>query len=684
MIEYDVLNDVCTLRLNAGRLNTISFELLEELCGALRRANADGDVRVIVITGGDGHFSAGADVNIFKGITSSDEAVEVSRVFQEAFGVVEGSAKPVVAAVAGTVMGSALELAMACHYRVCDEKTKFSMPEIRLGINPGAGGTQRLPRLIGAEAALGMLLTAKAVSAQDALGMGLVDGICAVGYFVGGVERVRKTRECFEKIGDVVVNEAAFAGAERIVNRARAEVIAGGRILEAVKTGIVESFEAGLRKEQEVFAECMETAATRNKIYLFFATRKTSKVEELEGIEARRIKRAAVVGMGSMGTGIVHALIIAGFEVVVRDENSGVLEKGVAKIRKSIEKRVSAGKMTEDRADEMLSLITTTTEWGDIADADIVIEAVFEDLSVKQSVLAEIEKVCPAETIVATNTSTLLLDRLGEKMEYPDRLIGLHFFNPAQVMPLVEVIRCESTRPEVVAGSLQFAKQIRKTPVLVRNREGFVVNRIFIPYFKEAFYLLEDGASVRDIDEAMVEFGFPMGPLTLIDMAGLDILEFTDEIMRNAFVHHNRRSDILGRLVEGGFLGQKSGSGLYKYVKGDYTPGDSSEAQKIIADVRDEKGISPRHIDAEEIVDRMVLRMVNEAYYVMAEGIALRQSDVDVAMVLGTGFPDFRGGVLKYANEIGIETVKKRLGVLAEKFGERFRPCEYLKNMKGK
>ena len=684
MIEYDISNDVCTLRLKAGRLNAITFELLEELCRYIRRANSDDDVRLIVITGSEHHFSAGADVNIFKDISSAEEAIETSRVFQEAFGFVEKSAKPVIAAVAGNVMGSALELAMACHYRICNEKTKFSMPEIGLGINPGAGGTQRLPRLVGAEAALGMLLTAKTVNAKDALQMGLVDSVCVADDFLADVRGVRKNRESFEKIDDAAVNEAAFVRAEKIIKTARPEVIAGAKILEAVKTGIAESFEAGLRKEQEVFAECMETQATRNKIYLFFATPKTSKVEELEGIEAAKINRAAVVGMGSMGTGIVHALIIAGFDVVVRDEGKKALEKGVAKITKSIEKRISAGKMSTERGETMLTLITTTTKWADISDADIVIEAVFEDVSVKQSALAEIETVCSAKTIVATNTSTLSLDTLSEKMAYPDRLIGLHFFNPAQVMPLVEVIRRESTSPEVIAGALRFTKQIRKTPVLVRNREGFIVNRIFIPYFKEAFYLLEDGASVLDIDEAMVNFGFPMGPLTLIDMAGLDILEFTDELMRNVFEHHNPRSDILTRLVVQGCLGQKTGSGLYKYVKGDYTRHDNPEAQKIIADVRNEKKIVPSQIGRDEIAERLILRMVNEAYCVMDEGVAVRQSDIDVAMVLGTGFPDFRGGVLKYAGELGIETVKERLGILAEKFGKRFKPNKYLLNMKGK
>jgi 3-hydroxyacyl-CoA dehydrogenase len=322
----------------------------------------------------------------------------------------------------------------------------------------------------------------------------------------------------------------------------------------------------------------------------------------------------------------------------------------------------------------MLALITTTTKSSDIAHADIVIEAVFETVPVKRAVLAEIENNCRPETIIATNTSTLSLDDLAAKMTHPDRLVGLHFFNPAQVMPLVEVIRTHTTSPKTIATALQLTKQIRKTPVLVNNREGFLVNRIFIPYLKEAFYLLEDGADPRAIDAAAVDFGFPMGPLTLIDMAGLDILAFTDEVMRKAFDHHNPESDVLSQLVLKGLLGQKTGSGLYKYQKGDYTPYDNPEAQKIIANVRKKKAKHPAEIDKDAITERLVLRMVNEALYVMDEKIAQRQSDLDVAMVLGIGFPDFRGGLLKYANDLGIENVKKRLEALADQFGPRFQP----------
>ncbi len=680
-IEYSTSDNLCILRLNAPPVNTFTFELLEQLRSVISRANEDGKVRAIVLIGDEKHFSAGADVNIFEQIASAKEAIKISRIFQDAFAVVEDSAKPIAAAVGGKVMGSALEVASACHFRVCTPNAKFSMPEVRLGINPGAGGTQRLPRLIGPEAALKMLLTAETLNAEQALQLGLVDVISQDADLIATAQKLLdmhaqpiKTSTRTDNISDTDAYGAAVAWAEQFIGKGRPEIIAPRKIFEAVKTGIDESFQAGLIAEQQVFAECMGTPATRNKIYVFFATRKTAKAGDTAEAKPALIKTTAVIGMGSMGTGIAHALIIAGLGVVVFDQDRVMLEKGLAQIAGSVEKRVAAGKLSSARAEQMLALISTATDSHDIAEADLVIEAVFEDVPTKQAVIAEIEDACSAEAIIASNTSTLSLDILAENMRHPDRFVGLHFFNPAQRMPLVEVIKCDSTPAGTISTALSFAKRIRKTPVLVRNSTGFLVNRIFIPYFKEAFYLLEDGADVRAIDAAAVEFGFPMGPLTLIDMAGLDILVFTDEVMRCAYPRHGPLSEIATILVKKGCLGQKTGSGLYKYQKGDYTRHDSLEAQSIIADVRNKRNIARGGVDDEEIIDRLVLRMVNEALYVMNEQIVQRQSDVDAAMVLGTGFPDFRGGVLKYANDLGIETVSNRLEALAQKHGPRFQP----------
>jgi 3-hydroxyacyl-CoA dehydrogenase len=579
---------------------------------------------------------------------------------------------------------------MSCRFRVCAKGTTFSLPEVTLGINPGAGGTQRLPRLIGLEAALKMLLTGEPIGADDALALGLVDAAGAEAEakaLLQSKEPALRTRDRSEKLADAQVNDAAFQSAESFLKRVPPEIIAPRKIVEAVKTGVQKSFEAGLRAEQEVFAECMKTRATQNKIYLFFATRETGKVDARHapppGERPAEIRKAAVIGMGAMGTGIAQAIISAGVPVVVRDENEAAVRRGVDRISSSIQKRVEQGKLSPQRAEETLRLISTATQWDAIAGADLVIEAVFEDDRVKRSVIAELEKVTGGGAIIASNTSTISLDVLAEGMARPERFIGMHFFNPAHRMPLVEVIWREASGKGVIAAAMRFAKAIRKTPVLVRNREGFLVNRIFIPYLKEAFWLLEDGADPRAVDRAMLRFGFPMGPLVLSDMAGLDILAHVDRVMCKVFPSHGVLSPIAVRLVEQGHLGQKSGAGVYKYETGDYTPHRHDLAESLIAEARRASGRAPRQVGDDEITERLTLRLVNEAFYVLEEGIAQRESDVDAAMVLGTGFPDFRGGVVRYARNLGLGNVLTRLERLSSRLGERFAPCRLLQQMKG-
>ncbi|MEW6354789.1 MAG: 3-hydroxyacyl-CoA dehydrogenase NAD-binding domain-containing protein [Planctomycetota bacterium] len=685
MIDYSVSDGVCLLRLNTPPLNTITFELLDELRECVRRANADAAVQGIIITGAPGHFSAGADINLFKQIKSADDAIRTSRLFQEAFQEVEDSAKPVVAAVGGRVMGSALELPMACHFRACEKSATFSMPEVTLGINPGAGGTQRLPRLIGVGPALDMLLTGKPIDAEAALDLGLMDAVCERDELLSAAKNMLRSGGAAIRTRDriVKVSDPDFRRAEEMVEKGRREIIAPRKILEAVRIGLTESFDAGLRKEQDVFAECMNTPATQNKIYLFFATRETGKAPELASTKPRDIRRAAVIGMGSMGTGIAQAIVMGGVPVVVRDEEGTALERGMDRIRDSFRRAVEQKKITAEQRDAALALISTTTNWRGVADADLVIEAVFEDVKAKRSVIALIEKVCREDTIIASNTSTISLDILAEGMRRPGRLIGLHFFNPAHRMPLVEAIRRKETRDNVIATALAFAKTIRKTPVLVRNREGFLVNRMFVPYLKEAFWLLEEGTPAGGIDRAMVDFGFAMGPLALIDMAGIDILVHTDRVLTEAFPSHGPLSQIVTRLVEEDHLGQKTESGVYKYEKGDYTPYRSAITDRIVAEAQKASARTPREVGPEEITDRLILRMVNEAFYILKEGIVRRESDLDAATVLGIGFPDFRGGVLKYARDLGLDTVLKKLDALAGQLGERFSPCELLREMKG-
>ena len=690
IVEYNVSDGVCLLRLNRPPVNAIDFALLDELRAAVARANADGQVRGIVITGGCKQFSAGADVKLLSRAACDADAIRTSRRFQDALQQVEDSPKPVAAALAGKVMGSAAELAMACHVRLCTPRTRFSMPEVSLGINPGAGGTQRLPRLIGAAAALKMLLTAETVGAARAAELGLVDAVCdpedlldkAKEMLRSGAEP-RRTGCRTDKVHDNDAVEAAFREAEKLLAGVRPEIIAPRKIVEAVRAGLCESPAAGLAAEQRAFAACMATAAARNRIHVFLATQEMARPPAAEGAPRPVPSRAAVVGMGTMGAGIVQVLAAGGLPVVVCDADPAALDRGMDRIRRSLARRVSQGKLPEPEAAATLARITPTTDWRDLAEAEIVVEAVYEDLPTKRSVFRRIEDACPPDTIVASNTSMFSLDVLAETMRRPENLVGLHFFNPAHSMRLVEVVRREPTAGAVVAAVMALARAVGKTPVLVRNREGFLVNRIFVPYLKEAFRLVEDGASPADVDRAMVEFGFPMGPLALIDMAGLDVLVHVDAVMAQAFAAHGAVSAIVVRLVEGGCTGQKAGAGVYRYEGSDHAPHPSDRTDRIVAEVRRELHRPARAVAAEEITDRLVLRMVNEAFRVLAEGLARRESDIDAAMVLGTGFPDFRGGVVRYARQRGLARVAARLDELAETFGQGFRPCELLQQRKG-
>jgi 3-hydroxyacyl-CoA dehydrogenase len=535
-----------------------------------------------------------------------------------------------------------------------------------------------------------MLLTAETVPADEALRWGLIDAVCPGDRLIdqardvlGEAAEIQRTCQRTERLQDEAAVDAALQEAAERVAGVPEEIIAPREIIAAVKIGVQQSVQAGMLAEQQAFARCMATRPTRNKIYLFFATSRAGKVPDLADAQPTPVARAAVVGLGSMGTGIAHALALADVPVVIVDQNAEALERGMGKIQKALQRRVGQGKITDERAARVLQRATTSTRLEDIADVDVVVESVYEDVGVKRSVLAQLERVCPAHAILASNTSTINLDQLAEGMDYPERLVGMHFFNPAHRMPLVEVIRRTTTSPTVVATIAQLAKRLRKTAVVVANREGFLVNRVFVPYLQEAFWLLQEGVPAPSIDAAAIRFGFPMGPLVLIDMAGLDILVHAHRVLERAFPHHGPLSSIASRLVEGGHLGQKTGSGIYRYQPGDFTPQPSEATDAIIAEVQGRSGRTAGEFQEREIIERLVLRMVNEAFYVVEQGIASCDSDLDVAMVLGTGFPDYRGGVLKYASDLGLESVLGRLQDLREQCGERFSPCQQLREMKG-
>lgn len=686
MIDYTLRNRLAILRLCWPPVNAITFALLDELSAALHRAQADPQVQGIVITGGPEHFSAGADVAIFREIASGDDALRASRVCQNAFQQIEDYSKPVVAAMAGHVLGGALELAMACHWRIAAEGSRFSMPEVTLAVIPGAGGTQRLPRLVGLDAAFDMLLGGRPIDAPQALKLGLIDVVCPPDELLAESEALlanhashttRQTSQQSEKIADAAANRAAMDKAKQQIASVRPELIAPSKIVQTVQTGIDQSFDTGLLAEQDGFRDCMATSAARNKIYLFCASRQTAKLPGLDNVIPTRITKAAVLGLGTMGAGIAQALIAAGIDVTACDQNPSALQAAVDRIRTSLDRRVTQSKLTAAKAAATLARLTPTTDPTQLASAQLVIEAVFENLEVKRAAIAQLEEICPPETIIATNTSTITLDALAEGMRHPSRLIGMHFFHPAQQMPLVEVVRCRSTPPQAIATALAVTKAMRKTPVVVHSREGFVVTRLFVAYLKETFWLLEEGAEPEAVDRAMTDFGLPMGPLCLIDMTGLDILIFTEAILRRAFPHHGGLSSIAEQLVAQGHLGQKTGAGVYCYRPGDRTPQPHEATAALVAAARRSAGTLRPPTD-EQIVRRLMLRMVAEAFRLIEEAVVQQAADIDVAMILGTGLPDFRGGVVRYAYDLGLDRVLRELRELTVNCGPRYAPCSFL------
>lgn len=686
MIEQTLRGDVRVLRLAAPNRNALTLELLEALVAAIEAAGADPEVAKVVLWGTPECFSAGADLSLFRALETEAQAMELSARFQQAFQRIEDSAKPVIAAMGGMVLGGALELALACHGRVAAEYCRFRMPEVTLGVVPGAGGTQRLPRLIGIGPALELLLSGQTIDAARALSLGLVDRVCAAEQLLeaalafeppaplrrssrlGGWERMRAG------VAD------PFTGAEPILARTPAEVIAPWLIVEAVKTGVGTSVEAGMACERRAFAQAVASPAAQNRIYLFFASRQTGKVPELEGVVPLPVRQTGVIGVGTMGANIAQALAQAGWEVVAVDQDLAALERAHQRIAASLDRRVARGRLAPQAAAELRKRIRLTDQWSDLAHCDLVIEAVYEDPTVKKGVFQRVESLVAPQAVLATNTSAISLDVLAAVLARPERLVALHFFHPAHHMPLVEVAYRAETAREALATAMHAVRTLGKTPVLVRNCAGFLVDRLFIPYVKEAFGLLEEGASAETVDQAMVAFGFPMGPLALIDMTGLDILIGSDRQISAAYPWHGSMPPVASRLVEQGRLGQKTGGGVYDYPGGDPQPRPSPLTAQIVAEVQRCNGRQVRPIAEEEITERLVLRMVNEAYYALGDGIARSASDVDVATVLGIGFPDYRGGVLRYARQCGVHAVLRRLEALAQHHGERFRPSPFLEH----
>lgn len=637
-------------------VNAISASVRAGLYAGLQRLKADDSLRSAIIACKGASFSSGADITEFG-------SPEVPPLWRDLDREIEYAPKPVVAAIHGRALGGGLEIALACHYRVAADGALLGLPEVHLGLIPGAGGTQRLPRLIGLEAALDYITSGRPMDARTAWALGgidaVIDGNLASGAIsfatsiiqVGGNFALRRSRDIAVAVPSAGLDATVSAASQNVSQRQRG-FTAPQRAIEAVHGAVMMPFDAGMKRESEIFDECLASEQHRALSYLFFAERAARKVPGLPA-EAHTPNRVGIVGGGTMGRGIALALVPHEIDVTLVEHNASRLRQALDACTAELDAASQRGRISTGEHAQRLKHLHGSTDFGDLVDVDLVIEAVYEDLELKRQVLGRLESIVGPTTLLASNTSNLNLDAIAEFTRHPERVLGLHFFSPANVMSLLEIVRGRKTDPSAITSAFALAKRIGKQPVLSGVCDGFIANRIFDQYFREADFLVEEGASPYDVDDALVAFGMPMGPYAVSDLVGLDVGQLIRKRQRALLPDGMRYSTLEDEIVERGRLGQKTGAGWYRYEGGRRSSRDET-IFPLIEDYRAHKGFCPRRISAEEIVDRCLTGLVNEGAKLLDEGIALRGSDIDVAAVHGYGFPRFLGGPLRYADDRGL------------------------------
>ena len=661
---------VAVLTLANPPVNGLGAALRSGIVADLDRALADASISAIVITGTERAFSGGADVREF-GTPLAARQPHLATVIE----AIEASPKPVVAAISGLALGGGLELAMGCHFRVATPTALLGLPEVKLGLLPGAGGTQRLPRLIGLEAALNMIVSGEPVAAAKFEGTGLVDAIApgdVVDAAVAFAERVVAEKGPLERARDLKVKHphaAAFLQfARNTVGATAKNFPAPLKCVEAVAASLTMPFDAGMKFERELFMGLMNTPESRALRHVFGAERAAAKIDVPEGTQPRRIEKVGVIGAGTMGGGIAMSLANAGIPVLLLEAKQEALDKGLATIRRNYEGSVKKGKLTQGKLDERMALITSTLGYDAFADVDLAIEAVFESLEVKQQVFEALDAVMKPGAILASNTSALNLDAIAAFTNRPQDVVGLHFFSPANVMRLLEVVRGAKTAPDVLAASMALAKRIKKIAVVSGVCDGFIGNRILARYGMAANDVLERGASPQQIDKALEKFGFAMGIFRVGDLAGLDI-GWAGRKRRAAAEPQKDFRVFADKLCEAGRFGQKTQAGWYRYEQGKRDALVDPQVETMLAAYRTGKGVTARSFSDAEIVERCIYAMVNEGARILEEGIAQRASDIDIVYLNGYGFPLHRGGPMLYADQVGLPNVVRALKRIAAEPG---------------
>ncbi|KAK9827372.1 hypothetical protein WJX81_002997 [Elliptochloris bilobata] len=681
-VEYGS-DGVAVISLQNPPVNALHPAVLSGLFDRLREAHSRSDVKAIVVTGAKGKFSAGFDINEF-GKQAGGGGID-STINDNFCELLESGPKPTVAAIEGVALGGGLETALACNARLCSPGTKLGLPELQLGILPGFGGTQRLPRLVGLQTACQMMLTSAPVSDAKALKLGLVDGV---------VPRERLLAEARQLAAEIAAGTKprqftlyrtdkleALGEALAVVDFARAETQKRAPhlmhpllCLDAIRAGIEHGGRAGLRAEAEAFAKAASLDAHKALVHIFFAQRATKKVRGVTdaGLKPRRIKRIAVLGGGLMGSGIATASVLAGVDVLLKEINDKFLQAGMKRVEANIMSRVKKGKMKEAAAKAALGRLIGTLTYDDFGSVDMVIEAALEDVGLKQKIFADLEAACRPDAILSTNTSTIDISLVGAKTKAAERIVGAHFFSPAHIMPLLEIVRTPQTSKQVILNTLEYGSAIKKTPVVVGNCTGFAVNRVFFPYTQAACMLVDLGLDPYTVDKA-IQFGFgmPMGPFRLSDLVGADIGLHVGHNVAGSYGERTYPSRIIQALVDAKRLGEKTGAGFYKFDARRKASPDP-ELAPFVERSRKEAGLfrggKPPAFSPQDIVEFIFFPVVNEGCRVVAEGIVDKPADLDVATVLAMGFPPYRGGLIKWADLVGAKHVATRLAGWAEQF----------------
>ncbi|TJY59771.1 3-hydroxyacyl-CoA dehydrogenase [Sinimarinibacterium sp. CAU 1509] len=661
--RYDVQNRTAVITMNNPPVNGLGQDLRSDLIEGINRAMADTAIDAVVLIGTPQAFSGGADIREF-----GTPKMLAEPNLHTVIATIERAPKPVVAAISGACMGGGLELALGCHGRVALGNAMIALPEVRLGLLPGAGGTQRLPRVVKIETALNMIVTGAIVPAQRMAGGALFDAVVdsdllqhaltRAAQLAAGPRPLPRVRD--RAVDDPKAMEKIEAARAQVFNNA-SPLPAPMKCIDAIAAAVSMPFDKGLAVELSAFAALVRTPESRALRHAFFGERTATKIADVPAdTPLREIRSAAVIGAGTMGGGIAMNFANAGIPVKILELQQDALERGLAVIRKNYERALTRGKLTQDKLDARMALIQPTLDYAEIGDADIVIEAVFEDMDVKKTVFEALDRVMKPGAILATNTSTLDVNRIAAFTRRPQDVIGTHFFSPANVMRLLEVVRGEKTAKDVLATVMQLATRIRKLPVVAGVCDGFIGNRMIHRYSAQALQLLAEGALPQQVDVALERWGMAMGPFRMSDLAGNDVSWY---VRKRHYAEHPEmpRSVIADRLCEAGRYGQKTGKGWYRYESGDRKAHPDAEVEQLIVEYRKEAGITPRAISDNEIVERLIYALVNEGARILEEGIAQRASDIDMVYLNGYGFPSHRGGPMLYADMMRLPKVAQRM-----------------------